>query len=73
MKTITNTTSTAEIMDIGINCLIENLGTIEAEHFISVLLREKSDYTKWRRKYFANISSDEFHGAAVAYGRANPL
>ena len=50
-----------------------NLGTIETEHFISVLLREKSDYTKWRQRYFANVSSDEFHDAAVLYGKENPL
>lgn len=68
-----NNASTAEIMDIGISCLIEKLGTIETERFISVLLREKSDYTKWRQRYFADVSSDEFHNAAVAYGKANPL
>lgn len=72
MKTMNNT-STAEIMDIGINCLVEKLGTIETERFISVLLREKSDYTKWRRQYFADVRSDEFHDAAVTYGKANPL
>ncbi len=72
MKAMSDT-STAEIMDIGINCLIEKLGTIEAEHFISVLLREKSDYTKWRQRYFADAQPDEFHDAAVAYGKANPL
>lgn len=72
MKSMNNA-STAEIMDIGISCLIEKLGTIETERFISVLLREKSDYTKWRQRYFADVSSDEFHNAAVAYGKANPL
>lgn len=65
--------STAEIMDMGMNCLIEKLGIVEAERFISVLIREKSDYTKWRQRYFADVSSDEFHEAAVAYGKENPL
>ncbi len=69
----TNNASTAEIMDRGISCLIEQLGMIETERFISVLLREKSDYTKWRQRYFADLSSDEFHTAAVEYGKANPL
>lgn len=70
---VMNNASTAEIMDRGISCLIEQLGMIETERFISVLLREKSDYTKWRQRYFADVSSDEFHTAAVEYGRANPL
>ncbi len=69
----TNNASTAEIMDRGISCLVEQLGMIETERFISVLLREKSDYTKWRQRYFADLSSDEFHTAAVEYGKANPL
>ena len=69
----TNNTSTAEFMDIGIHCLTEKLGTVDAKRFVSVLLREKSDYTRWRRRYFADISSEEFHEAAVAYGKANPL
>lgn len=68
-----NNSSTAEIMDIGIKYLIEKLGTIETERFISVIIRERSDYTKWRQRYFADVTSDEFHEAAVAYGKDNPL
>ena len=60
-------------MDIGIKYLIEKLGTIETERFISVIIRERSDYTKWRQRYFADVTSDEFHEAAVAYGKDNPL
>ncbi len=65
--------STAEIMDVGMNCLIERLGVVEAERFVSVLIREQSDYTKWRRRYFDAVSSDEFHHAALSYGREHPL
>ncbi len=67
------TASTTEIMDMGIQCLIEKLGTIDTEHFISTIIREKSDYTKWHQKYFADVSSDDFHNAALEYGKANPL
>ena len=65
-----NNTSSSEIMDRGINCLIEQLGIIETEQFISVLLREKSDYTKWRQQYFADVNSDEFYTSALEYGKA---
>lgn len=57
----------------GINKLLEKLGTVETERFISVLLRERSDYTRCRQKYFADVSSDEFHEAAVEYGKNHPL
>lgn len=65
--------STAEIMDAGMTCLIEKLGIVEAERFISILIREKADYTKWRRRYFDRVSSEDFHAAALSYGKENPL
>jgi len=61
--------STVEIMNRGINCLIEKLGIVEAEHFISVIIREQSDYTKWQREYFDHMSLDEINDAAVDYGK----
>ncbi len=66
-------TSTIELMDTGMKYLIERLGTVEAERFISIIIKEKSDYTKWRQQYFANITSDEFHQAAVAYGKEHSI
>ena len=67
--------TTAEIMDTGITCLIEKLCIVEgeAERFISVIIRESSDYTKWRGKYFGDISSQEFNDAAVKYAEENPF
>ena len=34
---------------------------------------EVKEYSKWRRQYFDDVSSDDFHEAAVAYARENPL
>ncbi len=66
-------TSTAEIMDKGINCLLEKLGVVETEQFISVIMREKFDYTKWQRERFDSMSGDELDAAAVAYEKAHPF
>ena len=66
-------TSTAEIMDRGMNCLLDKLGAVETEYFISVLIRERADYTKWHQKYFADAEPEQFHAQAVAYGEKNPL
>ncbi len=70
---ITENTSTSEIMDLGFSYLIEKLGVIGAERFISVVIRERADYTKWRQEYFGDVSSEDFQKAAVAYGKENPL
>ena len=48
-------------------------GIVDTEHSVSILIREKSDYTRWRQRYFGNITSDEFHTAALSYGKDNPL
>lgn len=40
-------TSTAEIMNRGMRCLTEQMGILEAEEFIFVIIREKFDYIKW--------------------------
>lgn len=41
--------STIEVLNNGMQCLIENMGIIGAEQFISAIIREKFDYTKWQR------------------------
>lgn len=35
------TTSTVEIMNKGMKCLTEAMGIVEAEQFISIIMREK--------------------------------
>ncbi|MDY6290939.1 MAG: hypothetical protein SPL86_05590 [Succiniclasticum sp.] len=52
---------------MGITCLLENLGTVQTEKFISILIRERSDYTKWRQRYFGAMSDEEYMEASVAY------
>lgn len=65
--------NTAEIMDRGMTCLVEQLGIVDAEYFISVILRERFDYTKWQREHFDDVDPDEFQEAAFAYDAAHPI
>ena len=37
------------LMRTGMKVLIEQLGNINAERFVSILLREPFDYTEWRK------------------------
>ena len=64
--------NTVEVMNRGMECLVENLGMIEAEHFISVIIREQFDYTKWQREYFDRISAKQLHQDAVQYAKTHP-
>jgi len=40
----------AVLMKTGMKVLIERLGNIDAERFVSILLREPFDYTEWRKE-----------------------
>jgi len=61
---------TAVIMNKGINCLLEKLGVLETEIFISHLLREPFDYTKWRRDNLYNdMSLHELNQKAAQYAK----
>lgn len=52
-------TNSIEVIDRGLRCLSENMGVREAELFVSTLLREKFDYTQWRRSFVDSIASFE--------------
>ena len=66
-------TNSFELMNEGLNCLIEQLGVLKAERFISIVIKEKFDYTKWRRSVFDNMSGEEFNAAAVEYAKEHPF
>ncbi len=43
----------------GMKALSDRLGMVDAERFISVLLREKFDYTEWRQTLWGNITVEK--------------
>ena len=65
--------NTAEVLDRGLGCLLEQLGTVETERFISIIIREKFDYTKWRKNLFGDASVNEINAAAAEYANAHPF
>ena len=60
-------------MNEGINCLIERLGTIKTEIFISQIIREPFDYTQWQKEHYADISVSELNKKAVEYAKKKPI
>ena len=49
--------NTVEIIDNGLHCLSTYLGEQETELFISTLLRERFDYTKWRQSFVDSVQT----------------
>jgi hypothetical protein len=54
--------------------LLEKLGSLETEVFVSHLLREKFDYTKWRRdNLYADMPLHELNQKAAQYAKEHPF
>jgi hypothetical protein len=56
-----------EIRDLGFKILFKYMDSIEAEKFISLINREKFDYTEWQRNLFEDMSLEEIYNDARKY------
>jgi len=61
-----------EILDQGFACLVENMGVIDTEYFISLIKRDDFDYTVWQREYFDKMEAGEFAEKVSAYANGHP-
>ena len=65
--------NTAAILNDGMDCLLEKLGALETEFFISYILRESFDYTAWQKEHYATISVHELNRKAVEYAKTGAI
>jgi len=62
------------VLKKGYECLMENLGLLEAERFIVLIKKEPFDYTEWRRdNLFVDMTIEELSDAAQKYCDDNGL
>ena len=59
-----------EIKVLGFKILTQHLGLVEAERFITLIRREKFDYTQWRQNLFTELSGEEISRQAMAFQEA---
>lgn len=57
----------AVIRNEGMKLLIEHLGKVEAERFITLIIREPFDYTKWRSNLWEGKPVKEISEEAMKY------
>ena len=62
MISITDT----EVKQKGLGALIDALGEVDAERFITLLNRDPFDYTQWQRTIFDNTSVGQVSTQAMA-------
>ncbi len=54
----------------GMEVLIAALGEVQAERFISLMMREPFDYTEWQRKLWNNKSVEEISSMAMQHRKS---
>lgn len=55
----------SEVKQKGLDALVDALGEVDAERFITLLHREPFDYTTWQRTIFGNIGMEELSNLAM--------
>ena len=65
--------TTDEIMALGMKCLVEKLGHVNAEQFINSVRASCPDYTLWRRQVFDDLSLNEINEMARQDAAYNPF
>jgi hypothetical protein len=51
----------------GMRILSEQMGLVEAERFISLILREPFNYTEWQRNLYESMPLEELGTKAMEY------
>ena len=49
----------------AMKCLIENFGNVQAERFISLIIKEPFDYTKWQENLYEDMTLEELSKKAM--------
>ncbi|HEY8929224.1 MAG TPA: hypothetical protein VIM55_08545 [Mucilaginibacter sp.] len=62
MTTITDT----EVKQRGLGALLEALGEVDAERFITLLNRDPFDYTTWQKNLFENMGVNDISARAMS-------
>ena len=67
MEMSNETYTMSEMYRLGMDYLVDRFGVINTEMFLAAVKTNNSDYTKWRRRVFDYLSSEEFDAAIAEY------
>ena len=63
---------TNAILSAGMEALVQRLGIVEAERFITLIIREPFDYTEWRKENLFNGKTvEQLNEEAMEYFHNN--
>ena len=61
-----------ENLNDGVDWLRQKFGDVGTELFISLIIREKFDYTKWQRHHFDDKTPEQISTEATIYVTEHP-
>ncbi len=61
----------SQIRTVGFRALVDALGDVQAEKFITLIRREPFDYTQWHRTLWPDKSIEEISQAAMKQREAD--
>lgn len=64
-----STTADKIVIEKGMRTLINTMGIVDAERFISSMNRDKDNYDDWRKKYFDDMSPEEYENELLAFDK----
>ncbi|MFQ5680948.1 MAG: hypothetical protein ACE5GG_02715 [Candidatus Omnitrophota bacterium] len=56
-----------EVKKRGMEILINELGEVEAEHFVALIIKERFDYTEWQKDLWKDVSVATLSKQAMNY------
>lgn len=57
----------AEVLNRGMECLLEKMGVVDAERFVFLIKTENFDYTEWQKDYFGKKSKEQIDQEMEAF------
>ena len=57
----------------AMKCLIDNFGIVDAERFISLIIREPFDYTRWQENLYEGMTIEELSEKAMKYRKKREI
>jgi hypothetical protein len=65
-------TNSVALLERGMRCLHDELGLLDAERFVAMLIREPFDYTEWRKNnLFVGMTIDQIIDEADKFCKEN--
>lgn len=56
-----------EIKRRGVKALLDNLGDVEAEKFIALMIKDPFDYTRWQMELWSDLNVNQVSDTAMKY------